>query len=225
VISPGSTTPVAIPGARSASYTPPAYASGTYQYFCSVFGAPDQEFSNFLHSQTATVTVREVPTVDSPFFNSVTSSSAHLGGQVEADNGYAITGRGVVYVPTSVNPIPTLGGTGVIENDDGANSVGGFTRTVAGLSSATTYSFAVFAINSQGPSYSQVLTFQTNPLPGNGSLVVTTTVDEDNGTSDQGVGAGTSLREGWSRMRTRWAAIRPSRSRPISPRQARQPSR
>lgn len=195
VTPPGGTTPVAISGARSASYTPPAYTPGTYQYFCSVFGSPDQEFTNFLHSQTATVLVRNVPTVTNPFFENVTNSSARLYGTVTADGGFPLSRRGIVYAQTSVNSNPVIGGTGVMTADDPQVNLGTFSRTVTGLNAATSYSFAAFAMNSQGTVYTQVVTFQTNPAPGGGSLIVTTAVDEDNGTSDPGMGAGTSLRE------------------------------
>jgi CSLREA domain-containing protein len=50
-------------------------------------------------------------------------------------------------------------------------------------------------VNSKGVGYSPVLTFQTLSLPGSGSLVVTTTADEDNGNSEPNNGTGTSLRE------------------------------
>jgi dockerin type I repeat protein/polymorphic membrane protein len=171
---------------------PPDSAAGTYQWILTASnGAQPNAIQNF----TLTVNPRPVPTVTNPFYDTVTSSSAHLGGNVASDNGFPITRRGVVYAPTSVNSNPTLGGTGVLVNDDPLLTTGNFSRTVTGLNSSTNYSFAAFASNSRGVAYSSVVTFQTLPPPGAGSLVVTTLSDEENGTSDPGAGAGTSLRE------------------------------
>ncbi len=135
------------------------------------------------------------PIVTNPFFDNVTNSSARLYGTVTSEGGSPLTRRGIVYAPTSVTSNPRLGGTGVIVDDDPLVNLGTFNRTLTGLNPSTSYSFAAFAANDAVTGYSPVATFQTNPAPGGGSLVVTTIADEDNGTSDPGMGAGTSLRE------------------------------
>lgn len=135
------------------------------------------------------------PIVASPTLAQVTSTTAILGGDV-VDLGTAfITARGIVLAPTAVNPNPTLNGLGVQRFDDPTATTGNFTKIVTGLTPATTYSFAAWAINSNGISYSPVATFQTLAPPGSGSLIVTTAIDEDDGNSDPHVGSGTSLRE------------------------------
>lgn len=146
--------------------------------------------------QNFTLTVFETsPTLATPYFANVKSTSAQLGGVVSDQGVSAITKRGFLLAPTAVNSQPALGGAGVVEVDDPVASVGGFYQTVTGLDPLTTYSFVAFASNSMVVGYSAVATFQTLSPPGLGSLVVTTANDEDNGTSDPNVGTGTSLRE------------------------------
>ncbi|HEX8679463.1 MAG TPA: choice-of-anchor Q domain-containing protein, partial [Chthoniobacterales bacterium] len=147
-------------------------------------------------TQSFTLTViAGTPVVNSPTAFEVTATSARLRGTVQSAGTAALTRRGVIYSRTSDNANPTLGAPNVTALDDPLVTTGTFDRTATGLSPVTSYSFRVFAVNSHGTGYSDVAVFQTIALPGNGSLVVTTTADEDNGNSDPNVGAGTSLRE------------------------------
>lgn len=60
------TNPVAIPGATSSSYTPPAFNTvGTYLYHCVAFPNPLNPAINFQKSATATITVVEPPQITS----------------------------------------------------------------------------------------------------------------------------------------------------------------
>jgi len=182
---------VTLSSAGVLSGTPPQEAAGIYPIVVTASNGIGQSAT-----QIFTLAVQATaPTVSSPFFNSVSSRSVNLGGSADNDNGHPITRRGVVYARTADNATPRLGGTGVSFNDDPVTTVGSFMRTVTDLTPSTLYSFAAYATNSQGTNYSQVVTFQTNPPPGSGSLVVTTLGDEYNGTSDPGQGSGTSLRE------------------------------
>lgn len=104
------------------------------------------------------------PTVSTPTSASVTSSSATLGGNVTSDGGSTVTARGVVVSATATNATPQIGGTSVT-NITGTGTTGVFTVSATGLSSSTGYSFAAYATNAQGTSYSSVGTFTTSAPP------------------------------------------------------------
>ena len=72
---------------------------------------------------------------------------------MESDGGAAITGVGVVYAPTAVDSNPQLGDT-VASNATGTATTGVFTVNVSGLTPNTVYSYAAYATNSLGVSYS-----------------------------------------------------------------------
>jgi hypothetical protein len=84
---------------------------------------------------------------------------------VTSDGGSAITSRGFVYAPTSVNPDPTIGGTGVVNLVDPLAEVGQMGATLSGLTAATGYSVKAYAINAEGTSYTAVQTFTTLAPP------------------------------------------------------------
>jgi len=100
------------------------------------------------------------PTVDTPTATNVTATTATLGGNVSSDGGATITGLGMVYSPTAVDSAPQLGDPEVsIATATGTTGV--FTVDVTGLTPGTDYSFAAFASNSAGVSYSEVGSFTT----------------------------------------------------------------
>lgn len=169
-------------------------AAGTARDYLVNITASNGASPSSTQSFTLTVTTG-APTVTNPSYDSLTNNSARMYGTVTSDNGFALTRRGIVYSRTSVNATPRLGGNGVTAVDDPQVTLGTFSRTATGLNASTSYSFAAFATNTQATGYSPVATFQTNPPPGAGSLVVTTTVDENNGNADPANGTGTSLRE------------------------------
>ena len=127
------------------------------------------------------------PDVLSVAASSITSTTATLGGDVTADGGSAVTERGVVYSLTSENANPQIGGSGVIQVAEGGTGIGAFSVPVTGLTALSDYSFAAYAINGDGTTYSTVETFSTIETP---SLVVTMTADVVNSTDGL-----TSLRE------------------------------
>ncbi|GAB3753153.1 hypothetical protein GCM10028817_18540 [Spirosoma pomorum] len=110
---------------------------------------------------TATVpTTAAVPTVITSSASAITTTSASLGGNVTADGGATVTGRGVVYSSTNTNP--TIGGSGVTQAVNGSGT-GTFSATITGLSPGTTYYVRAYATNSAGTSYgSPVVTFTTS---------------------------------------------------------------
>jgi alpha-tubulin suppressor-like RCC1 family protein len=110
-----------------------------------------------------TITVSaSAPTVTTPTSGSVAQTSATLGGNVTSDGGATVTARGVVYSPTATNNTPRLSGTGVT-NVAGTGTTGVFTVAATGLTANTAYSYAAYASNSAGTSYSATGTFTTLP--------------------------------------------------------------
>ena len=121
-------------------------------------------------TQTYTVTVTRaasLPTVTTPTSTAVTSLTATLGGNVTSDGGVTVSARGVVYSVTATNSNPQLGGTGVTSATT-SGTTGVFTVPVSSLTPGTAYSFAAYATNSGGTSYTSVGTFTT--LSNNASL-------------------------------------------------------
>lgn len=117
-------------------------------------------------------TLAIAPTIDTPTVNNVLGASAVLGGNVALENGSPVTARGIVYAKTTDNPNPQIGGAGVTVVNVGSGT-GTFSTTVTGLSQLTGYSFAAFATNGIGTSYtSPVGTFNTLALPAVTSIVV-----------------------------------------------------
>ena len=116
---------------------------------------------------TVIVTRQAPPTVTTPTSTAVTAISTTLGGNVTSDGNATVTARGVVYAVTSTNSNPQLGGTGVT-NATTTGTTGVFTVNVSSLTPGTAYSFAAYATNSEGTSYTSVGTFTT--LSSNASL-------------------------------------------------------
>lgn len=122
--------------------------------------------SNFRPETRLTFPYRNAPMVTSPTSTSITTGGATLGGNLTLDWGQTITARGVVYAKTSDNPAPKVGGSTVTVVNDAANTTGVFSESVLGLAAATGYSFAAFATNALGATYtSPVSTFTTGGAP------------------------------------------------------------
>lgn len=155
----------------SFSYTPkPGYISSAID---SENGTPPDTFTYHLVSPNGTsnnavvkITVEPpaVPTIDTPTSAYVTATNATLGGIVESDGGAAITGVGVVYAPRAVDSNPQIG-DGVATTATGTGTTGAFTVNVSGLAPGTDYSFAAYASNSVGVSYTMTGIFTTLATP------------------------------------------------------------
>lgn len=100
------------------------------------------------------------PSVTTSVANTIGLTSATLGGNVTSDGGATVTERGVVYAKTSENANPLIAGTSVTKNTNGSGN-GVFSENITGLAAGTQYSFKAYAINSQGTSYGNVVTFTT----------------------------------------------------------------
>jgi probable HAF family extracellular repeat protein len=134
---------------------------------------PDDRFTYQLVSANGTssnavveiaVAAPTAPTVDTPTATNVTATTATLGGNVSSDGGAAVTAIGVVYAPTTVNSNPQIGGAGVsFAMGTGTNGV--FTIDVSGLTPDTDYSYAAYATNNLGVSYSEIGYFTTLANP------------------------------------------------------------
>jgi probable HAF family extracellular repeat protein len=155
----------------SFSYTPkPGYISnGTDPET----GTPEDTFTYHLvrpngTSSNAVVRINVLPpmppTVANPTYANVTATSATLGGAVTDSGGATVTAFGVVYAPTSGNSNPQLGGAGV-SIAAGTGTTSAFTVNVSGLIPGTDYSYAAYASNSVGVSYSPVDSFTTLATP------------------------------------------------------------
>jgi len=112
------------------------------------------------------------PNVLTQLSNSVTKTSATLGGIVTSDGGDAITERGIVFAASSTNADPLIGGTGVTKLST-TGTFGPFSFNVTDLTPNTAYSWKAYATNTMGTSYSNLATFTTKPEPlvGVGNLV------------------------------------------------------
>ena len=112
-------------------------------------------------TQAYTVSVNSgTPTVVAPTSTAVLGTSAVVGGTVLTDGGGTISVVGAVLAPTAINRNPQIDGTGVITAITNGTT-GVFTLSASSLTPDTDYTFAAFATNNQGTSYSSVATFTT----------------------------------------------------------------
>ncbi len=100
------------------------------------------------------------PTVTSQAATLVTGNSATLNGNVTSDGGTALTDRGFVYSLSSEAADPIIGGPGVIQVAN-AGQTGAFSSIITGLTGGSSYKARAYAINAQGTTYSNVVSFTT----------------------------------------------------------------
>ena len=128
---------------------------------------------------------------------SITQTTAESGGDITSSGGSAVTVRGTCWA-TTANPT-----TANSHTSDGAG-IGGFTSSLTGLTSGTTYHVRAYATNSAGTSYGEDLTF-TTAAPGLPTLTTATlsslgltAVTTGGEISDDGTGAITNRGVCWS---------------------------
>jgi hypothetical protein len=153
-------------GARVLGLTPVDGSNEAFTYVAPVNGGtfggtPVPLTSTNLRSDLATSQSATAPTVVAPSAVSITESSATVGGQVAADNGGAVTLRGVVYSVASESVDPVIGGLGVSTLSAGGGS-GVFSVVASDLSSGITYRYRAFATNVVGTGYSASAVFTTD---------------------------------------------------------------
>ena len=98
------------------------------------------------------------PAVTTAEITNIQATTVTGGGNVTADNGAAVTARGVCW---SITPNPTVGGIGCNHTSDGSGT-GAFTSSITGLTPNTTYYVRAYATNSVGTSYGEPKTFKTS---------------------------------------------------------------
>lgn len=107
-------------------------------------------------SQTSFETLSAAPSVTSTGVTNLLDTTATFGGNVTAENGAAITERGVVY---GISLNPTTGNSKVTTS----GTTGAYTCNVTGLTAANTYHYRAYAINSYGTSYGADVELRTEP--------------------------------------------------------------
>lgn len=107
-------------------------------------------------SQTSFETLSAAPSVTSTSVTNLLDTTATFGGNVTAENGAAITERGVVY---GISLNPTTGNSKVTAS----GTTGAYTCNVTGLTAANTYHYRAYAINSYGTSYGADVELRTRP--------------------------------------------------------------
>ncbi len=119
-------------------------------------------------SPVSTFTTLSTPIVTSPTSSNTTGTTAVLGGNVTSDGGSPVTERGVVYSLSSINQNPHIGGAGVTKVT-ASGTTGVFTVNVSQLTAGAGYSYAAYAINSFGTTYTlPIATFVPGLLIVNG---------------------------------------------------------
>ena len=119
-----------------------------------------QTFTTIAPPPLVAPVVTTAPIVNTPTSADVTTTSATLGGNVSTDGGAPLTAFGVVY-STNLNP---LVGSRTLTVNVSNTAMAFFTVSATGLTAGTTYSYAAYASNSMGTSYSIGGTFNTTPL-------------------------------------------------------------
>ena len=132
-----------------------------------------------MYSSLTSLSVTEVrtkmaalPTVATTDATNIDVTTATLGGNVKADNGKAVTERGVVY---STSEYPTISNN----KKTSGSGLGEFSVDLSDLLLGTTYYVRAYAKNSKGIGYGQQVSFRTkSSIP-----TVTTTVTDVAATS------------------------------------------
>ena len=173
-------TPTTVVGSATVTVNGVAVTSGTASgpialsvgaNTITVIGTQTTPASTKTYTLTVTRSAPSAPIVTTPTSTAITATTATLGGNVTSDGGQAITARGVVLSPTATNGNPQLGGSGVV-NVTGTGTTGVFTVNASSLTQGTAYTFAAYATNSLGTTYTSTATFSTPSLSGDLSSLV-----------------------------------------------------
>ena len=88
----------------------------------------------------------------------ILKNTVSLFGTVSSDNGNNVTETGFVY--SSTNPLPLIGQNGTVKESVGVGT-GDFSKNLSLLNKNTKYYYRGYAINSEGTSYGEVISFIT----------------------------------------------------------------
>jgi len=137
-------------------------ASGT-KYYVRAYATNDSGTEYGPQVEFTTLAVGE-PDLTTGAVSAVTEASATVGGNVTADNGGAITERGLCW-STDENP--------TVDDESMAaalgNGTGEFTATITSLDMGTPYYVRAYATNSAGTSYGEQVTFNTLLMDADGN--------------------------------------------------------
>jgi hypothetical protein len=160
-------TPVPASGTSVGTFTVPVSGLQTTTTYYYAAYATNGVGTGYSSVDTFTTQNANPPSIDTPTDTSITSTSAVLGGTVEATGGATITTTGVVYALTTADPNPQLNDGTAIEVDTTGGPVqnGAFTISATGLTSGKGYTFRAFATNSSGTTYTTPTTFTTLAAP------------------------------------------------------------
>ncbi|MDA3867415.1 MAG: FISUMP domain-containing protein [Salinivirgaceae bacterium] len=107
--------------------------------------------------ETSITTTNGLPIVATNEVTNITYSEATGNGEVIADNGFAVTERGLCW---SISPEPTLADTYTASG----SGLGAYQATLSNLIPGTTYYVRAYAVNSQGTSYGEGKIFGSSIL-------------------------------------------------------------
>ncbi|MBS0631129.1 MAG: putative Ig domain-containing protein [Verrucomicrobia bacterium] len=136
-----------------------------YLQYRAFLATSDAFVTPVLHDVTLGYDLVAPPALTATAATDVTGISVTLGGNVTFDGGGIISARGIVLSPTATNANPTLDGQGVIVLPASTNGTGAYTVAATELTRGTDYSYAAYATNQGGTSYSPVATFTTVAVP------------------------------------------------------------
>lgn len=138
-----------------------------------------------------------IPTLTTTAVSTISYTTAVSGGNVTADNGGAVTARGVCW---SISANPTISDS----KSSNGTGTGSFSSNISGLLQGTLYHVRAYATNSAGTAYGSDLTFTTNPviyptvLSTAVSSVAVTTASSGGNVTDAGGGSITARGVCWS---------------------------
>jgi uncharacterized protein (TIGR02145 family) len=116
--------------------------------------ATNSDGTSYGNQVTFTTLKAKIPVLISTGITSLTMTSAIAGGNISADNGAAVTARGVCW-GTSANPTTSDNKT----TDGGGNGI--FVSNITGLTANTIYHARAYATNSAGTAYGNQVDFKT----------------------------------------------------------------
>lgn len=106
--------------------------------------------TTFSNQQTASIVCHSA--------TATSGNTATINAEVTGDNCATVTERGVCW---GITHSPSINGN----HTSNGNGVGSFTNTLSGLTQGTTYYVRAYAVNSEGISYSNELSFTTFSMP------------------------------------------------------------
>ncbi|MGV3541478.1 MAG: cadherin-like beta sandwich domain-containing protein [Rufibacter sp.] len=135
---------------------------------------PNPQFSgSATETMTATVPAPTVPALGNTVATQIKAKSVVLNGVITSNGGAKIIERGVVYVASTTEVVPTIGTTGHTKQNSTTTGTGSFSETVTGLTPETKYYARTFATNASGTEYGSVTEFTTANLYSLSSLYLT----------------------------------------------------